>query len=36
MPNAKFLETFQTLILVTTECGGEIGHNPAGFITALK
>jgi hypothetical protein len=36
MPNAKFLETFQTLTSVITECGGEIGHNPAGVLTALK
>jgi hypothetical protein len=36
MPNAKFLETFQTLTSVITECGGEIGHNPAGILTALK
>jgi hypothetical protein len=36
VPNAKFLETFQTLTSVITECGGEIGHNPAGVIAALK
>jgi hypothetical protein len=36
MPNAKFLETFQTLTSVITECGGEIGHNPAGILAALK
>jgi hypothetical protein len=36
MTNAKFLETFQTLVSVITECGGEIGHNPRGIIRALK
>jgi hypothetical protein len=36
MPNAKFLETFQTLTSVITECRGEIVHNPAGIIAALK
>jgi hypothetical protein len=36
MPNVKFLETFQTLTSVITEFGGEIGHNPAGIIAALK
>jgi hypothetical protein len=36
MTNAKFLEAFQTLVSVITECGGEIGHNPVGIMTALK
>jgi hypothetical protein len=36
MTSNKFLETFQTLISVITECGGEIGHNPTGIIRALK
>jgi hypothetical protein len=36
MTNTKFLETFQTLVSVITECGGEIGHNPRGILTALK
>jgi hypothetical protein len=36
MTNAKFLETFQTLVSVITECGGEIGHHPRGILRALK
>jgi hypothetical protein len=36
MINTKFLKAFQTLISVITECGGEIGHNPRGILTALK
>jgi hypothetical protein len=36
MTNTKFLETFQTLVSVITECGGEIGHNPRGVLTELK
>jgi hypothetical protein len=36
MTNAKFLETFQTLVLVITECRGEIRHNLRGILTALK
>jgi hypothetical protein len=36
MTNAKFSEAFQTLVSVITECGGEIGHNPVGILTALK
>jgi hypothetical protein len=36
MTNANFLEEFQTLVSVVTECGGEIGHNPLGTLTALK
>jgi hypothetical protein len=36
MTNAKFLKTFQTLISVITECGGEIGYNPRVILGALK
>jgi hypothetical protein len=36
MTNAKFIETFQTLVSVITECGGEFGHNPKGILTSLK
>jgi hypothetical protein len=36
MMNAEFLEMFQTLVSVITECGGEIGHNPRGIIRALQ
>jgi hypothetical protein len=36
MMNAKFLKKNQTLVLVITECGGEIGHNPRGILRALK
>jgi hypothetical protein len=36
MTKAKFLETFQTLVSVITECGGEIGHHPRGILRALK
>jgi hypothetical protein len=35
MTNVKFLKTFQTLVSVITECGGEIGHNPRGILRAL-
>jgi hypothetical protein len=36
MMNAKFLETFYSLVSVITECGGEIRHNPRGILAALK
>jgi hypothetical protein len=36
MTDARFLESFQNLISVITECGGEIGHNPVGILDALK
>jgi hypothetical protein len=36
MTDVRFLELFQTLVSVITECGGEIGHNPVGILAALK
>jgi hypothetical protein len=36
MTNATFLEAFQTLVSVLTECGGETGHDPVGIMTALR
>jgi hypothetical protein len=36
MTDARFLESFHTLISVITECGGEIGHNPVGISATLK
>jgi hypothetical protein len=36
MTDAKFLESFQTLVSVITEYGGEIAHNPVGISAALK
>jgi hypothetical protein len=36
MTDERFLESVQTLVSVITECGGEIGHNPMGILSAFK